>query len=183
MTKVLVVDNDPLVCDLVVDLMEIDLDAEAERTMTGLLAAEAIDGGGFDLVIIDVFMPEVSGFELAERAADRNIPSLLCTAHPDALTRLQKHGYPHVAKPFKVADLLHEAAKAITAAAENIARVKASAVRLQATSEGSKADLAQSHRLISESKAILAGQQPEPMIPLDVVDEWLSRLAFRPKPG
>jgi hypothetical protein len=38
--------------------------------------------------------------------------------------------------PFKVADLIHEAAKAITATAENIARVKTSADRLQATAEG-----------------------------------------------
>ena len=37
-------------------------------------------------------MPEISGFKLAERAANRNIPSLLCTGHPDAMTKLQEHG-------------------------------------------------------------------------------------------
>jgi hypothetical protein len=41
------------------------------------LAAEAIDGGAFDLAIIDVLMPEAFGFVLAKRAAERNIPSLL----------------------------------------------------------------------------------------------------------
>ena len=136
MTKVLVVDNDPLVCDLVVDLMEVDLAAEVRRAMTGRLAAEAIEGGSFDLAIIAVLMPEISGFELAERAANRNIPSLLCTGHPEAMAQLQEHGYPYVAKPFKVADLLHEAAKTISATAENIARVKAAAASLQATAQG-----------------------------------------------
>ena len=162
MTKVLVVDNDPMVCEVVADLMEVDLAAEVKRAMTGALAAEAIDGGAFDLAIIDVFMPEISGFKLAERAANRNIPSLLCTGHPDALTKLQEHGYPHVAKPFNVADLLHEAAKAITATAENIARVKASAAKLQATAEGLKGAIDESRRLVKQSKALVAGRPPTP---------------------
>jgi CheY-like chemotaxis protein len=162
MTKVLVVDNDPLVCDLVVDLMEVDLAAEVRRAMTGALAAEAIDGGAFDLAIIDAFTPEISGFKLAERAANRNIPSLLCTGHPDALTKLQEHGYPHVAKPFKPVDLIHEAAKAITAAAENIARVKASAARLQATAEGLKDAIDESRRLVMQSKALVTGRPSAP---------------------
>ena len=132
MTKVLVVDNDPMVCEVVADLMEVDLAAEVKRAMTGALAAEAIDGGAFDLAIIDVLMPEISGFKLAERAANKNIPSLLCTGHPDALTKLQEHGYPHVAKPFNVADLLHEAAKAITATAKILL---ASSFRRQAASD------------------------------------------------
>jgi hypothetical protein len=38
------------------------------------LAAEAIDGGAFDLAVL---MPEAFGFVLAKRAAERNIPSLL----------------------------------------------------------------------------------------------------------
>jgi DNA-binding NtrC family response regulator len=162
MTKVLVVDTNPMVCDLVADLLEVDLAAEVRRAMTGTLAAEAIDGDAFDLAIIDVFMPEISGFKLAERAANKNIPSLLCTGHPDALARLQEHGYPYLAKPFKVADLIHEAAKAITATAENIARVKASAAKLQATAEGLKDAIAESRRLVKQSKALVADRPPTP---------------------
>jgi hypothetical protein len=45
-----------------------------------------------------------------------------------------------------------------------------------------KAAMAESKRLINESKAILAGRPPpEPVIPSDVVDEWLIRLSSRPK--
>jgi DNA-binding NtrC family response regulator len=160
MTKVLVVDNDPQICELVADLMEVDLAAEVNRAMTGTAAAEAIDGGAFSLAIIDVSMPEVSGFDLATRAANRNIPSLLCTGHPDALILLQEHGFPHVAKPFKVADLLHEAAKAITATAENIARVKASAEKMLATAEGLRDAIEESRRLVAQSKALRAGRPP-----------------------
>jgi DNA-binding NtrC family response regulator len=162
MTKVLVVDSNPLVCDLVADIMEVDLAAEVKRAMTGTLAAEAIEGGAFDLAIIDVFMPGNSGFNLAERAANRNIPSLLCTGHPDALAQLQEHNYPYVAKPFRVADLVYEAAKAITASAENIARVKASAAKMLATAEGLRDAIDESRWLVQESKALIAGRPPVP---------------------
>jgi DNA-binding NtrC family response regulator len=160
MTKVLVVDNDPQVCELVADLMEVDLAAEVKRAMTGTDAAVAIDRGALSLAIIDVSMPGVSGFDLAARAANRNIPSLLCTGHPDALILLQEHGFPHVAKPFKVADLLHEAAKAITATAENIARVKASAAKLQETAGGLREAIEDSLRLVKISKDLSAGRPP-----------------------
>ena len=85
-TKVLVVENDPLVCGLVAELLEFELAADVRKAMTGASAVQAIDGGAFDLAIIDVLMPEISGFILAERAANKNIPSLLYSGHPDALT-------------------------------------------------------------------------------------------------
>jgi CheY-like chemotaxis protein len=51
---------------------------------TGSLALQAIETAGFDLAIIDVNMPEISGYELARRAANRNIPTLLSSCHPHA---------------------------------------------------------------------------------------------------
>ena len=161
MTRVLVVDNDPLVSGLVAVLMEVDLAAEVKRARTGALAAQAIEGGAFDLAIIDVLMPEISGLVLAERAANRNIPALLCTGHPDALAQLRIHGYPHLAKPFNAFELIHEAAKAITATAENISRVKASAAKLQATALGLMSAIEDSRRLVEQSKALLA-RRPVP---------------------
>jgi hypothetical protein len=84
-----------------------------------------------------------------------------------------------LAKPYQVAALICESAKTITQARENIRRIKVSLAKLEATTDGLKADLAESNRLISESKAILAGlPPPEPVIPLDVTDEWLMRLAL-----
>lgn len=62
MTRVLVVDDDPLVC------MAIELSLErhgfevtiADGGETGL---RALEDAGFDLMIVDIFMPHMRGFE------------------------------------------------------------------------------------------------------------------------
>jgi CheY-like chemotaxis protein len=173
----LVAEDDPGICDLLTDLFEVELAATVRCERTGSLALQAIETAGFDLAIIDVHMPEISGYELARRAANRNIPTLLSSGHPDADAKLREYEFPYLAKPYRATDLLSGAAIAITQASENIRRIKASFVRLEATVEGLKADMAESERLMNESKALLARcSPPEAVIPLDVIDDWLTRL-------
>jgi CheY-like chemotaxis protein len=198
MTAILVAEDDPGVCELLTDVLETELAAMVRCERTGSLALRAIETAGFDLAIIDVNMPEISGYELARRAANRNIPTLLSSGHPDADARLKECECPYLAKPYRITDLISESAKAITQAGENIRRIRASLARLEATTEGLKADLAESSRLMNESKAILAGKlSPEAAhhearadftpelssIPPDVIGEWLYDLGFRPEKG
>jgi CheY-like chemotaxis protein len=181
-TAILVVEDDPGVCDFLTDVLEVELAAMVRCEQTGSLALQAIEMVGFDLAIIDVNMPEISGYELARRAANRNIPTLLSSGHPDAEITLTSVQCPYLAKPYRVADLIGQAAEAITHAGENIRRIKVSLAKLAATTEGLKADLAESNRLMHESKAILAGRlPPESVIPSDAIDDWLIRLSSRPK--
>jgi CheY-like chemotaxis protein len=172
MTAILVAEDDPGICDVLTDLFEIEFAATVRCEQTGSLALQAIETAGFDLAIIDVNMPDMSGYELARRAANRNIPTLLSSGHPDVDAKLKEFECPYLAKPYRVTDLICESAKAITQAGENIRRIKASLAKLEATTEGLKADLAESNRLMDENKAILAGRPPpEPVIPSDVIDE------------
>jgi DNA-binding response OmpR family regulator len=189
-TAILVAEDDPGICDFLTDALEAELAAAVRCARTGSLALEAIETAAFDLAIIDVNMPEVSGYELARRAVNRNIPTLLSSGHPDADIKLRGSEWPYLAKPFRISELIYESAKAITQAAENIRRVKTSLAKLQATTEGLKTDLAESVRLMKESKALLADRpapqcvQPEAkiefaqkaVIPPDFVGEWLSSL-------
>jgi len=152
--------------------------------MTAILVAEDNPGIRDLLAIIDVNMPEISRYELARQAANRNIPTLLSGGHSDTDAKLKEFGCPYLAKPYRAADLICKSAKAITQAAENIRRIRGSLAKLEATTEALIADFAESNGLISQSKAILAGPPPpEPVIPSDVVDEWLIRLSFRPRHG
>jgi hypothetical protein len=104
-------------------------------------------------------------------------PSCFPVAIPIPI-QLREFECPHLAKPYRVTDLIFEAAEAITHASENIRRIKASLAKLAATTEGLKA------RPMNESKAVLAGGPPsEPVIPSDVIDEWLFEPLTRVRAG
>jgi hypothetical protein len=121
--------------------------------------------------------------------------SLPCTGHPDALAKLEQCGCPHLAKPFKIAELVYEAATIITHAAENIRRVKTSLAQLQITVAGLQDAVDESDRLMQESKVLLTGRSStqsvrpetkqefarEAAVPPDSVGEWLSGVARRLK--
>jgi DNA-binding response OmpR family regulator len=182
MTAILVAEDDPNICDLLTDILEVELYATVRCERTGRLALRAIETAAFDLAIIDVNLPEISGYELAMRAANRNLPALLSSGHPNDDAKLRKYEFPYLAKPYRVGKLISEAAIAITQAGENIRRIRASFVRLEATTEGLKVVMTESDRPMNESKALLARCSP-PELPFDVVDDWLTRLASRPKWG
>ena len=193
MTAILVVESDPDIGEFLTGALQVEFAAVVRSANTGALGAEAIETGAFDLAIIDVLMPDVSGYELAERAVDKNIPALLCSENPNALAKLERHGFPHLAKPFEIAELSYKAATIITHAAENLRRVKASLAQLQLTGTGLLNAMSESERLIQESKALVA-RRPQSVyrgtkrdfgrdrdIPSDVIGDWLSRLARRSK--
>jgi DNA-binding response OmpR family regulator len=78
-TTILVVENDPEVSAFLRNALQAELAAVVRSARTGTLGAEAIETGAFDLAIIDVLAPEVSGHDLTKRAANKNVPALLCT--------------------------------------------------------------------------------------------------------
>jgi CheY-like chemotaxis protein len=106
MTAILVAEDDPAICDFLTDVLEVELAASVRCARTGSLALQAIETAGFDLAIIDVNMPEISGYELARRAANRNIPTLFSSGHPDADAKLREYEFPYLAKPYRLAELL-----------------------------------------------------------------------------
>ncbi|HEV2391788.1 MAG TPA: response regulator [Verrucomicrobiae bacterium] len=84
--KILVVDDDPLVCDSIKRLLEVDGHI-AETATSGQEALALFNSGTFDLVIIDYAMPDMKGDELALRikALAPNQPILMITAHVEEL--------------------------------------------------------------------------------------------------
>jgi DNA-binding NtrC family response regulator len=158
MTAILVAEDDPFICDLLTDVLRDELAATVRCEPTGSLALQAIETAGFDLAIIDVNLPEVSGYELAWHAANRNIAVLLSSGHPESDTKLKAYECPFLPKPFLIADLLDAAAEAITHADETIRRVKVSLIKLATTSDGLEGDVAKSRRLMRDIKAVPGGR-------------------------
>jgi PAS domain S-box-containing protein len=77
------------------------------------LEAFRADPDGFDLLITDLTMPQMSGDELAERIREErpDIPIILCTGYSERLTKegVKELGIQSfVMKPFKIRDLAEE---------------------------------------------------------------------------
>jgi predicted DNA-binding ribbon-helix-helix protein len=100
--KVLVVDDDPLVLDMAATMLE-DLGCQVERAADGSAALAKIEADrDIEILITDVNMPGLSGFEVAERAKRRreNLHVILLSGREG-----DGHGLPFIRKPFLEADL------------------------------------------------------------------------------
>lgn len=107
--RILVVDDDPLVCDSLRRMLEVD----GRHVAVAISAKEALDlcdNQAFDLIILDYLMPVMKGDKLAlvikERYPDK--PIIMITADAEKLESL-KENPPGVdlviGKPFQLDDL------------------------------------------------------------------------------
>jgi CheY-like chemotaxis protein len=143
MRKILVVDDEPLVCDVITDCFGDDAPeggvqpSIANTLITcmpdGLSAARTLESCHYDLILIDVMVPRLSAFRLAEMAARRGTAVLLLSGHPVANEKLDLFGWPHVRKPFSMSRLCAESSHAISHAADNIGQVLEAADRMHAS--------------------------------------------------
>ena len=62
MTRILVVDDDPMVC-MAIEVYLQRHNFEVVGTDGGEAGLRALDRGGIDLMIVDIFMPHMRGFE------------------------------------------------------------------------------------------------------------------------
>jgi CheY-like chemotaxis protein len=62
MTRILVVDDDPMIC-MAIDVLLRRHNFEVMVTDGGEAGLRALDRGGIDLMIVDIFMPHMRGFE------------------------------------------------------------------------------------------------------------------------
>ena len=82
MKKILIVDDDPqnrYLLKLVLQKENIEV-IEAETGEDGL---KKINGEHPDLIILDVMMPDINGFQIYEKIKDKNIPVIFLTAVVD----------------------------------------------------------------------------------------------------
>jgi len=108
--RVLVVDDEE---NLALGIAE-NLAAEGYATevaFDGRQALEQVRGGSFDLVLLDVMMPELDGFAVCRelRAEGDEVPILFLTARGalgDRIEGLEAGGDDYMPKPFALAELL-----------------------------------------------------------------------------
>lgn len=118
--RVLVIDDDERMLDLVAAMLESKLGCRVERARNGLDATSALQRSDFDLVVSDVRMPLMDGVELLEWIAV-NQPSVLRRTMfmtGDATPKgpcsdIQRAGRPLLRKPFSLDALVNTATRVI----------------------------------------------------------------------
>lgn len=142
--KVLIVDDEPNIIQLAKLYLERD-NFQVTAVGDGLQALETIREGQPDLVVLDVMLPRLDGFEICRqlRAEDNQVPIIMVTARDediDKILGLELGADDYLTKPFNPREL--------------VARVRA-VLRRGAAKEASP----QSNLQIADLKIDLAGRE------------------------
>ncbi len=108
--RVLIVEDEQHIAELLQDNL-LDEGYESARAHDGEEALDRLRGGSFDLILLDVRLPGIDGFEVCRRLRARGdfTPVLFLTARRDPDSRVQGlaiGGDDYLAKPFHLAELL-----------------------------------------------------------------------------
>lgn len=116
------------------DVVRLNLELEGFEVVTtgnGRQALDLIAGQHFDLLLLDVMLPEVNGFSITEqvRLTNNEVPILLLTAKDlpqDRVAGLKKGADDYLTKPFNLEELLLRVSKLL----RRSQRVKGESVEL-----------------------------------------------------
>ena len=101
--RLLVIDDDPTVREVLSYLLA-SFGWECQTALDGASGLARFEEGGWDLVLTDLFMPEMNGWEVIEAIRHRSssIAIVLITGlyDPEIVRRATEWGGPIVPKPF-----------------------------------------------------------------------------------
>ncbi|MGH8268799.1 MAG: response regulator transcription factor [Steroidobacteraceae bacterium] len=108
-TRLLIVDDDDELCSMLVEYLAPE-GFTAETAGTGPAALERVGRGGLDLMVLDVMLPQLSGFEVLRRLRSvSRIPVIMLTARGEEVDRvigLELGADDYLAKPFSPRELV-----------------------------------------------------------------------------
>ncbi len=109
MSKILIIEDEIAIAELEKDYLELSgFEVEVENTgNTGLSRALAED---FDLIILDLMLPNVDGFEICRCIRkEKNIPILMVSAKKDDIDKIRGLGLgadDYITKPFSPSEMV-----------------------------------------------------------------------------
>jgi len=107
--KILIIDDDAELCEMLSEYLRKE-GFEVESVQHGARGLEKARDGGYQMIVLDVMLPGMNGFDLLrELRTSSDIPVLLLTARGDELDRivgLEIGADDYLSKPFNARELL-----------------------------------------------------------------------------
>ena len=109
MAKILLAEDDAEIAQLERDYLEMN-GFEVEIVSNGVDAEKRIEDENFDLLILDIMMPEKSGYDVCREVRDKiDIPILMVTAKTESIDKIRGLGLgadDYIVKPFDPMELV-----------------------------------------------------------------------------
>ncbi|MGN0250725.1 MAG: response regulator transcription factor [Oliverpabstia sp.] len=108
MIRILIVEDDEAIANLLrMNLMKSGY--ECEMAEDGERAADLLEVSSYDLVILDIMLPKMNGYEVLEYAKSLEIPVIFLTAMGETAQKvrgLRMGAEDYICKPFEITELL-----------------------------------------------------------------------------
>lgn len=108
MNKILIAEDEAPIANLIRSALE-DAGYHCTWASDGTAAADLLDSTPFDLVLLDIMLPEVDGYELLEYIKPTGTPVIFLTARgsiEDKVRGLRAGADDYLSKPFQIGELL-----------------------------------------------------------------------------
>lgn len=108
MIKILIVEDEEAIANLI-RMNLVKAGYPCEIAFDGEEAANAIQEKSYDLILLDIMLPKLNGYEVLEYAKTVDIPVIFLTAMGDTEQKvkgLKLGAEDYIAKPFEIAELL-----------------------------------------------------------------------------
>ena len=109
MSKILIIEDEEAIADLEKDYLELS-GFEVTIENTGDIGLATALGGEFDLIILDLMLPGMDGFEVCKKIREeKNVPILMVSAKKDDIDKIRGLGLgadDYMTKPFSPSELV-----------------------------------------------------------------------------
>ncbi len=108
MIKILIVEDEKPISDLIAFNLSAN-NYTCTQAFDGLEAANLLESNTYDLVLLDIMLPKIDGYELLEYIKPLNIPVIFLTAKgalEERVKGLTQGAEDYIVKPFQIVELL-----------------------------------------------------------------------------
>lgn len=117
MAEILIIDDDSVICDILIKMMEA-IGHEAQSALTGKEGMELAENGEFDIVFLDINLPDCNGFAMIDKikSVTSNPEIIIITGESDpngAEMAIKSGAWNYLEKPFLRQELNLQVSRAL----------------------------------------------------------------------